>query len=241
MHPWEQTGLGRLVGPNHAWNQLLDKMPFYPKMWEGDWKGHLRLQSLLALRSGRCTTGLRLQEEAHVCTLCTRPPGSKHILAAFQSTWHPFKLAATKANANRACFGGVLSVSPQSVCSSRHSFSCLIYFILKGLSICITRTGWEKVSDVCQVGFLLLFVIVKHNGLPLSYHTADPPSRLSQALLAFLCKYRHIRGMDSMYQMHFHYKRGLWGCGRPFFIIHQIYLFLPSDGLATGPFFFQMK
>lgn len=100
---------------------------------------------------------LRSTQEAHH----THPPSSKRILTAFQSAWHPFKLAATKANANRVCFEGVLSVSPQSVCSSRHSFSCLIYFILKGLSICITRTGWEKVSDVCGVGFLLLFVIVK--------------------------------------------------------------------------------
>lgn len=143
---------------------------------------------------------LRSTQEAHH----THPPSSKRILTAFQSAWHPFKLAATKANANRVCFEGVLSVSPQSVCSSRHSFSCLIYFILKGLSICITRTGWEKVSDVCGVGFLLLFVIVKkkNNGLPLSGHTPDSPThppQLPQSWLAFLCRYLHIRGMNCTY------------------------------------------
>lgn len=38
---------------------------------------------------------------------------------------------------------------------------------------------------------------------------------------------------------HLHEKWIVRGCGRPYFyIIHQLYLFLPSDGLATGPFFF---
>lgn len=93
---------------------------------------------------------------------------SKHLTS--------FQVSCYKGKCKQSVFGGILSVSPQSVCSSRHSLSCLIYFILKGLSICITGTGWEKVSDVCRVGFLLLFVIVKINGLLLSGHTPDSPS-----------------------------------------------------------------
>lgn len=84
------------------------------------------------------------------------PRTNKHIwwlftrfktLETFQSIWHPFKLAAIKPNANRAGFREAVSINAQSVCSHRHSLCWLIYFILKGLSICITRTGLKKVCD----------------------------------------------------------------------------------------------
>lgn len=81
------------------------------------------------------------------------PRTTKHIwwlftkfitLETFQSTWHPFKLAAVKLNANRAGFRKAVSISSQSVCSHRCSLSWLIYFTSKGLSICIARTSWKK-------------------------------------------------------------------------------------------------
>lgn len=69
-------------------------------------------------------------------------------------------------------------VTQPSICVFLQTlFSCLIYFILKGLSTCIAGTGRGKVSDVCQVGFLLLFVIVTNNGLPLSGHPPSSPTR----------------------------------------------------------------
>lgn len=77
-------------------------------------------------------------------------------LETFQSTWHPFKLAAKKPSTNRMGFREALSISTQSVCSPRHSLSWLIYFILKGLSICITRTGWKKMWVMSVTFFVYL-------------------------------------------------------------------------------------
>lgn len=97
---------------------------------------------------------------------------------------------------NRACFR-LLSVGPQALRSCRHPFSCLIYFILKGLSIRITRTAWKRVSDVCQVRFLVL-LIVRNNRLPLRGHTPAPLHGPPRPLLAFPCRRPHLRGMGSI-------------------------------------------
>lgn len=100
---------------------------------------------------------------------CFSPSANKHILRlfagfktleTFQSTWHPFKLAAKKPSTNRMGFREALSISAQSVCSLRHSLSWLIYFILKGLSICITRTGWKKKCEWCLWLFFCLFKMI---------------------------------------------------------------------------------
>lgn len=113
-------------------------------------------------------------------------------LETFQSTWHPFKLAAKKPSANRMGFREALSISVQSVCSPRHSLSWLIYFILKGLSICITRTGWKK-KWVMSVTFFCLFKMIFP---PFSF----PPSLslLPTPTSIFLCRY----GMSVVYCTH---------------------------------------
>lgn len=113
-------------------------MPFNPKVGEGDGKGLLYLQGLPALHSCQQegSTGTRSSSTLLLQVQNTSPQPSKSLTS--------FQVSNYEANANRARSGGVLSLSPQSACSSRHSFSCLIYFILKGLSICITGTGWEK-------------------------------------------------------------------------------------------------
>lgn len=147
-------------------------MLFLPLTWEGDGRGRPSLQAPLVLHKseGPIWPGASGKHMAFPSSRFWRQPRS------LQSTWHPFELTATKANANRAHFGGVLSVSFQSVCSCRHSFSCLIYFILKGLSVCITRTGGEKVSDVYPASLGLLFVIVRKKSPPVSGCTPDSPS-----------------------------------------------------------------
>lgn len=154
-------------------------MPFWPRRGR-EMEGAAGVRGLVLFRRPAGTRsrapaqpGAPRKHVAHSSCRFRRQPHS------LQSTWHPFRLAATKANANRVRFGGVLSVSFQSVCSSRHSFSCLIYFILKGLSICITRTGGEKVSDVYQVSLGLLFVIVRNNSPPsLAVLLIHPPLAL---------------------------------------------------------------
>lgn len=119
--------------------------------------GLLGLQGLPAVHSCRRTARLHLQGASrstlHICPsrFKTRPHSLSKRLTSFQGGCY-------KRKRKQSVFPSALSVSPQSLRSSRHSFSCLIYFILKGLSLCITRTAWKRVSDVCQLGFLLLFV-----------------------------------------------------------------------------------
>lgn len=113
-------------------------------------------------------------------------------LETFQSTWHPFKLAAKKPSTNRMGFREALSISAQSVCSLRHSLSWLIYFILKGLSICITRTGWKK-NEWC----LWLFFVYLKWYFPPSF-VPPPLSLLPTPTSLFLCRY----GMSVVYHTH---------------------------------------
>lgn len=167
------------------------------------------------LMAGWCLNGrgklcFRFSWPAFLSIVLTRAPlrscfslsTNKHILRlfagfktleTFQSTWHPFKLAAKKPSTNRMGFREALSISAQSVCSPRHSLSWLIYFILKGLSICITRTGWKKnVSDVCDFFFCLFKMI-----FPPSFFTPSC-SLLPTPTFIFLHRY----GVSVVYHMH---------------------------------------
>lgn len=65
---------------------------------------------------------------------------------AFQSGWHLFKWVAIKPNTNTTCFRKALSVSSHSACSAWHFSPCLIYFILKRLSIYFKITLLWKTS-----------------------------------------------------------------------------------------------
>lgn len=129
-----------------------------------------------------------------------RPPGSKPILAShsLSKCLTSFQVSCYKGKCKQSVFRRC-SVAQPSICMfSQTLLSCLIYFILKGLSICITRTGGEKVSDVCQVGFLLLLVIVKNDGL-LFDRALDSPSTAFSVPICLLCRCLHIRGGNSTY------------------------------------------
>lgn len=154
-------------------------------------------------------------------------------LETFQSTWHPFKLAAKKPSANRMGFREALSISAQSVCSLRHSLSWLIYFILKGLSICITRTGWKKkMSDVCD--FFCLFKMIF---LPLL--RSPSPFSLTHPHLYFSLQVWYECCIPHAFKLEINFAK-LWQTFHFFFYPSNISL-LPSDSLATGSSLFQLK
>lgn len=113
-------------------------------------------------------------------------------LETFQSTWHPFKLAAKKPSANKMGFREALSISVQSVCSPRHSLSWLIYFILKGLSICITRTGWKKNEWCLWLFFVYLKWYFPPSPFPLPFLSYPPPPLFFSAGTAWVLYTAHI-------------------------------------------------
>lgn len=133
-----------------------------PQGQEGDGRTiWIYLQGLLAPICSHKQQGSSIRRSLrnkHTAFAFSRFQAHPHSLSKHLTS---FQVSCYKGKCKQRMFQGVLSVSPQSVCSPRHFFSCLIYFILKGLSVCITRTGWERVSDVCRVAFLLLFVIVR--------------------------------------------------------------------------------
>lgn len=165
------------------------------------------------LMAGWCLNGrwklcFHFSWHAFLIVLAWAPPRScfslstnKHILwlfarfrtlETFQSTWHPFKLAARKPSTNRMGFREALSIRAQSVCSPRHSLSWLIYFILKGLSICITRTGWKKYWVMSLTFFCLFKIILSPSFFPLSCSLLPTPT--------FIFLYRC--GVSVVYLMH---------------------------------------
>jgi len=127
-------------------------------------------------------------------------------------------------------FREALSISAQSVCSPRHSLSCLIYFILKGLSICITRTGEKKnVSDVCDFFFVYLklyFPLLS----PLALSLTHPH-------LYFLLQVWHERCIPHAFELEVYFAK-LW---QTLFYYPSNISLLPSDGLATESSLFQLK
>lgn len=171
---------------------------------------------------------------------CFSPSANKHILRlfagfktleTFQSTWHPFKLAAKKPSTNRMGFREALSISAQSVCSLRHSLSWLIYFILKGLSICITRTGWKKnVSDVCDFFFVYLKWYFPPFLSSLAFCLTHPHLYFSPQVWCECC-------IPHAFKLEIYFAK-LW---QTLFYYPSNISFLPSDGLATGSSLFQLK
>lgn len=135
----------------------------------GRWKGPL-VSAGSACPALVPTGGLHWHKELEHA----RPPGSKHIPAAFKE---PDILSSEhlRGKCKQSAFWR-RPVTQPSICLFFQTLLLLpdLFHIKRAVNL-YHRNRLGKVSDVCQVGFLLLFVIVKNNRLPQPGHTPASP------------------------------------------------------------------
>lgn len=149
----------------------------------------------------------------------------------------PFQASHCEANANRARPRG-----------ARHSASSCLFsqtplllpdlLHIKGAVSLHHQNRRGNVSDVCHAGFLLLFVIVQNHHLALSGPTLASPHPVLPVPAPLSPQTATHRRSGLRRPEASPLERGRGRLSRPVFMIRQIYLLLPSDGSATGPFFF---